>query len=179
MLSKWQIFFVGQVMVILLASFAFAQSRNTQNTLKLDDPASRPAATIESVAWLAGTWQGKAFGGEFEEVWTVPSAGAMAGLFKLMHDGKPTMYEFELIVEEEGSLSVKLKHFNSDLSGWEEKDKFISFPLVKLTDDAAYFDGLTYRRVGADQVQVYVAIEQNGKVQEEELLCQRMKFEQE
>lgn len=173
MLSIWRFIFVGQLIAIGLSSLAFGQSRNTQNTLKLDDPASRPAATIESVAWMAGSWKGKAFGGDFEEVWATPSAGTMAGLFKLIHNNKVTMYEFELIVEDEGSLSVQLKHFNADLSGWEHKDKFVSFPLVKLTDDAAYFDGLTYRRDGPDRLQVYVAILENGEVHEEELLFQR------
>ena len=174
MLASWQCFVVAQMMVMLLSCFAMAQSRNTENTLKLDDPASRPMATIASVAWLAGTWQGKAFGGEVEEVWTLPSAGTMAGLFKLVHKGKPTMYEFELIIEEADSLSIRLKHFNADLSGWEEKNHFVSFPLVKLSENVAYFDGLTYRRVGADKLQVYVAIEHNGKVEEEELLLQRV-----
>ncbi len=45
---------------------------------------------------------------------------------------------------------------------------------MKLTADAAYFDGLTYRRDGPDRLQVYVAIEKNGEVHEEELLFQRM-----
>ena len=174
MLCSLRLVFIGHLMVVGLASVTFAQSRNTQNTLKLDDPASRPAATIESVAWMAGSWKGKAFGGDFEEVWTPPSAGTMVGLFKLMHNAKPTMYEFELIVEDEGSLSLQLKHFNADFSGWEEKDKFVSFPLVKLTDDAAYFDGLTYRRDGPDRLQVYVAITENGKVHEEKLIFLRM-----
>jgi hypothetical protein len=163
--------------VILLVSIAISQSQNTENTLKLDDPDLRPEAKIDSIAWLAGVWKGKAFGGEFEEIWTIPSGGAMAGLFKLMHEGKPTMYEFEIIVEEMGSLIIKLKHFNSDLIGWEDKDKFISFPLVKLTNDAAYFDGLTYRKIGSDKLQVFVAIKRDGKIHEEELLCERVKEE--
>ena len=37
----------------------------------------------------------------------------MVGTFKLMHNNKPTMYELMLIVEEKGSLNVKLKHFVS------------------------------------------------------------------
>jgi len=117
---------IVHLIVAGLGSVAFGQSRNTRHTLKLNDLASRPAATIDSVAWLAGSWKGKAFGGTFEEVWTAPSGGTMVGMFKLMHNNQPTMYEFELIVEEKGSLSVQLKHFNADFSGWEEKDGFVS-----------------------------------------------------
>ncbi len=162
------------MIMVGLGSVALGQGRNTQNTLKLDDPTSRPAATIESVAWLVGSWKGEAFGGTFEETWTAASSGTMVGMFKLMHNNRPTMYEFVLIVEEKSSLSVQLKHFNADLSGWEEKDKFISFPLVKLTANAVYFDGLTYRRDGPDRLKVYVVIENDGVVQEEELLFHRM-----
>ena len=83
------------------------------------------------------------------------------------------MYEFVLIIEEEGSLSVQLKHFNADLSGWEEKDKHISFPLVKLTAKAAYFEGLTYLRDGPDRLKVYVVAGQEGNVKEEAIVYHR------
>ena len=49
-----------------------------------------------------------------------------------------------------GSLEYRLKHFNADLTGWEEKAEVRSFPLVAREGDAWYFDGLTVRRDGAD-----------------------------
>ncbi len=161
------------VVTACLASAAAAQSRNTEHTLKLDDPDSRPPATIADVAWMAGSWQGEAFGGAVEEVWTPPSAGTMAGMFKLVSGGSPALYEFQLIVEEEGSLILKLKHYGADFSGWEDKDEFVSFPLVKLTEDAAFFSGLTYRRAGPDELEVHVAIERDGKQHEERLALRR------
>ena len=165
---------IAVLFILGLVSVALGQSRHTQNTLKLDDQNIRPKATIESVSWLVGSWKGEAFGGTFEEVWTEASSSTMVGMFKLMHNNKPTMYEFELIVEEKGSLTVQLKHFNADLSGWEEKDQFISFPLVKLTENAAYFEGLTYLRDGPDRLKVYVVVGQDGVVREEAMLFHRM-----
>ena len=159
--------------VACLASPASAQSRNTENTLKLDDPAKRPPATIDAVAWMVGSWVGEAFGGDVEEVWTPPSAGTMVGMFKLAHDGKPSMYEFQIVVQEEGSLTLKLKHYHADFRGWEEKDEHVSFPLVKLGEDVAYFSGLTYRLVAPDQLEVHVALDQDDKTQEERLLFRR------
>ena len=173
-LSIRRLTLIVHLIVAGLGSVAFGQSRNTQHTLKLDDLTFRPVATIDSVAWLAGSWRGRAFGGTFEEVWTAASGGTMIGMFKLMHNNQPTMYEFMLIVEDKGSLSVQLKHFNADFSGWEEKDGFVSFPLVKLTADAAYFDGLTYRRDGPDRLKVYVAIKKGEELHEEELLFHRI-----
>lgn len=133
-----------------------AESNKTDHTLMLaeDEP---PAATIADAAWLVGSWQGEGFGGTIEEVWSDPSAGSMMGMFKLMHNDEPSMYELELIVEEEGTLVLKVKHFEANFSAWEEKEEFLSFPLVKLTDNAIYFEGLTFNRVGPDKLEVYLA----------------------
>ena len=152
-----------------------AQSRRTEHTLKLDDPANRPAATIDQMAWLAGTWEGELFGGRFEEHWSAPSVGTMPGIFKLIHDGVVTFYEFAVFVEEEGSLALKLKHFNADMTGWEEKDDFVTFPLVEITDEAALFSGLSYRRQGPDRVLVHLALRRQGELIEEEMTFRRVK----
>lgn len=152
-----------------VAALASAQSAHTENTLKLDEPGNRPAATIEDVAWLAGTWRGEGLGGTVEEIWSAPSGGAMMGMFKLVKEGKPGLYEFELIVEEEGSLTLKLKHFDAGLASWEEKDEYVSFPLVKLEEQAAYFGGLTYRLVGPGRLRSFVALDYGEGVQEARL----------
>ena len=56
----------------VIADESMAQSKNTPNTLALDDPDTRPEAKIEDVAWMAGNWKGEAFGGLSEEVWSPP-----------------------------------------------------------------------------------------------------------
>lgn len=152
-----------------VATMASAQGPHTENTLALDDPGQRPAATIEDIAWLAGTWRGEGLGGTVEEIWSAPSGGAMMGMFKLVKEGRPGLYEFELIVEEAGSLTLKLKHFNADLASWEEKEEYVSFPLVKLEKDAAFFSGLTYRLTAPGRLQVFVALDFGEGVHEEEL----------
>ena len=54
------------------------------------------------------------------------------------------------IVQVGASLEYRLKHFNPDLTGWEEKGQVVRFPLVAVEKDAWYFDGLTVRRDGPD-----------------------------
>jgi hypothetical protein len=163
------------VCLVVAASPAAAQSQQTEHTLALGETGARPRATIDRLAWLVGHWEGEAFGGTFEESWSPPSVGTMVGSFKLKHDGKPTMYELFLLVEEEGTLTIKLKHFDPDLKGWEEKDDFVSFPLVKITDDAAHFDGLTYVRRSTDEIAVFLAIRKDGTLSEETLIYRRAK----
>ena len=153
--------------VLAATQVSFSQSRNTEHTLKLDDAEKRPAAKIEDVAWLAGSWVGEGLGGQLEELWSAPSAGTMVGAFKLIQKGKPLIYEVELIVEEEQSLALRVKHFTGEFVAWEEKDKFVDFPLVKLTDDAAYFSGLTFRRDGPDRIEIYLSMSHDGEKAEE------------
>ena len=161
------------VAIAATASVAFGQSRRTEHVLKLDDPSHPPAASIEDMAWLAGSWHGEGLGGTVEEVWSRPSAGAMMGMFKHIQEGEPTFYELELIVEEKESLVLKLKHFNADLTGWEDKQEFVSFPLVRMAEDASYFDGLTYRRLENDTLEVYVVIGDGDEVREEGFVFHR------
>lgn len=136
----------------------------TPNTLALPADAVRPKATLAAVAWLAGgAWHGEGLGGVAEEQWSAPAAGAMMGMFRLVKrddDGRDsaTFYEFLMFVEQEGSIVLKLKHFNADLTGWEEKDRFVTFRLVRATPEAVHFDGLTFRRDAPDRLSIFLAL---------------------
>ena len=90
---------------------------------------------LENIAWISGTWHGEAFGGKTEEIWSEPSGGSMMATFKLINEGKVTFYEIEIIREIENSLILQLKHFGSDLKGWESKDDTVDFPLKEITEN--------------------------------------------
>lgn len=144
-----------------------AQSPMTAGTLKLDEGATRAAATIEDVAWIAGHWHGEAFGGLSEEIWSPPLAGAMMGVYRSIENGAVRFYEILQIIPEDGSLSLRLKHFDSMLRGWEEKDEVRAFPLVKIETGVAWFEGMTFRRDGPDAIVVLLAIEHADRAPEE------------
>lgn len=58
--------------------------------------------------------------------------------------------------------------------GWEEKDRFVTFRLVKLTPTEAYFGGLTFRRVGDGRLEIFLALRgADGAVREEEFRMER------
>ena len=48
-------------------------------------------------------------------------------------------------------MVLRLKHFNADLTGWEEKDDMVTFRLLGLEPCAAYFHGLTLRCADAER----------------------------
>ena len=85
---------------------------------RLGDKAS-PPATIAAAAWLEGHWLGDGLGGVSEEVWSPPRGGVMMGMYRSLKQDKASFYEFLMLVEENGTLVMKLKHFNPDFSGWD------------------------------------------------------------
>jgi hypothetical protein len=149
--------------------------RETANTLRASAGAAGPAATLEQMKWLVGHWRGTGLGGVSEEMWSEPAGGVMMGMYRLVINGKPSFYEFIHLAEDNGSLVMKLKHFNADLTAWEEKDRFVTFRLVKLGVNEAHFDGLTFRR-SADRLQIFLALrDKDGKVREEAFQLDRVR----
>ena len=136
-------------------------------TLTYDSLIGSPKATLEDVAWISGYWRGEAFNGEVEEIWSSPLGNSMVASFKLVVDDEVKFYEIEIITEINGTLMLRLKHFHSDLRGWEEKDETVDFPLVKITENRVYFDGMTFEKVSDNEMNVYVLIKQEDKVAEE------------
>lgn len=148
-----------------LALLATTISAFAQKTITLGDKES-PKATLSDVAWIAGSWEGLAFGGQVQEVWSPPLGDSMMCAFKLVVDGKVEFYELCQIKEENGSLVLRLKHFNGDLTAWEEKDETVDFRLVKIEKDIAYFDGFTVERVSKDKINMHVMIGKAGEESE-------------
>ena len=157
----------------LLAAHVEADSRASERTYKLDDPSQRPAATLEDVDWLVGSWVGTGFGQRFEQVWNPRSAGSMVGMFKLYDDGAVNFYELLVLIEVEGSLELRVKHFTPEFIAWEEKQDYVAFPLVRIDNDAIHFSGLSFYRIDDVTMKGYLAMRNDVGIREETLLYRR------
>lgn len=152
----------------LITVFLFISiSAYSQNTLSLGNKSS-PKAKLSDVAWIQGSWEGEAFGGQVQEVWSPPLGDSMMCAFKLVVDGKVQFYELIQIRAENESLILRLKHFHGDLKAWETKEETVDFPLVKVEKDIVYFDGFTVKKVTEDSLNMYVMIGEKGKKEEVE-----------
>ena len=140
-----------------------ARTQQGPQTLKLSDQAAMPEASIEDAAWIAGHWRGEMFGGVGEEIWSEPCGGTMMGVYKHVVGDAVTFYELMIIVEESNSLILKLKHFNADLTAWEEKEEMVDFPLAKITPTEIFFDGLTFRKIEDDTMECFLRTQRNGQ----------------
>lgn len=150
-----------------------AAEPHTEHTLRLSEGEARPAATLADAHWLVGDWAGTAFGKQFDETWNPPSAGTMVGTFKLFDDSGVSMYEILFLNEEEGTLSLKVKHFNADFSAWEEKGDYVNFRLVAMEDDALHFGGLSFYRRSSDHIDAYIVMREGDHVVEYPLVYRR------
>jgi hypothetical protein len=157
-------------MIRALAAFALA--------LALASPAAAQApaqtASIAEAAWLTGRWQGQGLGGELEEAFSAPLAGQMVGHFRLAQGGKTSFYQLFLIEEHEGGLVFRYRHFNSDFTGWEEKDKSNAFAFVSAKPGELAFNGLTLRAVGTDGLVITIRMRQGETVSDQTLRLTRV-----
>ncbi|MDF2158387.1 DUF6265 family protein [Algoriphagus sp. CAU 1675] len=119
-------------------------------------------ANIEDFSWMVGYWSGPGLEGECEEVWMPAVDGHMIGTFRFWENGKLVFSEFMNLIQEGESISMKLKHFSSDLTGWEEKEEWTTFQLIELGNKKAWFNGMTIERDG-EKLIIQVNISENGQ----------------
>ncbi|MBX7541454.1 DUF6265 family protein [Qipengyuania sphaerica] len=135
-----------------------------QETRVAPDDHVPPPAGVEQMDWLVGQWVGTGIGGApAMESWLPPSGDTMVGTFvQETGEGGIRFSEILYLMEEEGTLVLRLKHFNADLTGWEEKDKMLTFRLIAVEDCAAYFRSLTLRCDGEDGLLAAVRMKSAG-----------------
>lgn len=113
------------------------------------------AGPMEDLAWLEGTWRGGAEGVVMEETWSAPVAQTMVGTFRFIQDDTALFYEIMVMELEQGVPTMRLKHFDPGLVGWEKRKKAMSFALTAyqpgswaVFTDPAEGKSLRYQRDG-------------------------------
>lgn len=161
--------------VLSVTSPGLAAEPRTEHTFQLTEGEERPAATLADAAILVGNWTGTAFGERMEETWSAPTGGSMVGTFKLFSGDEPSMYEIMLLTVEDGTLSLKVKHFNADFTAWEDKPDYVNFKLVKFSENELHFGGLSFYRRDADTLDGYIVMRNGEEVTEHHMAYQRQK----
>jgi hypothetical protein len=153
---------VMKKIMLFFLSIALSQQLYAQDVLRLGPDEEPGIGSLENLAWLQGYWVGTGLGGEVDELWLPVMDNSMIGTFRLKMDSTLIFSEYMVIEEVDEKLILKLKHFNKDLSPWEEKDQWTEFKFIKSEGQTAWFSGLTYQRVG-DTLNVYLRLTQNGQ----------------
>lgn len=134
------------------------------------------AGDLADLAWIAGTWSGEMDGSTIEEQWSAPAGGAMMGMFRWVKGGKVLIYEFLLLESDPAGVTLRFRHFEPGLIGWEEKNApLVLKPIAGGPGEAAFEGGepgnplkLVYRRTGDRTMTVVLERLKDGakKVQE-------------
>lgn len=128
---------------------------------------SNRTVSIADAAWLAGRWVGEGFDGQMEETWAPPVGGQMIGHFRYWREDQPQFYELLLLDVIDEGLRMRVKHFGTDMVGWEEKDDWITFEPVSVEPDALLFNGLEIRRVNDERIVISLRMRHGDTVKEE------------
>ncbi len=152
--------------VLILCFLALGISCKAQNTLSISEGHVSPKANLSQIAWMEGHWKGEAFGGITEEIWSPPLGESMLFSFKLVVDNKVNFYELGHIRKIGESLIFELKHFGPDLKGWEEKEEVQQFKFIKAEKNRMYFDGFTFEKVSANEINIYGLIHTGDNAEE-------------
>ncbi|MFX0151711.1 MAG: DUF6265 family protein [Candidatus Hodarchaeota archaeon] len=121
---------------------------------------------------LIGNWYGKIGDDIVEESWSTPAANSIMGMFRWIKDAKIYFYEFIVIDKTEEKIKLKIKHFNSDFTGWEEKADFVYYVLKEVTDSKIIFGSddpsekgrIIYERPDENTLIAVLEMAQTGKV---------------
>ncbi|HRY44137.1 MAG TPA: DUF6265 family protein [Thermoanaerobaculia bacterium] len=104
-------------------------------------PRAAIAASLADIAWLSGGWvveKGETYS---EEWWSAPSGDSMVGAWRLSISGRARLFELLTLMEEEGRVVLRIRHFDAKGVAWEEKDRPLVLPLVEKGTRQAVFEG--------------------------------------
>lgn len=126
--------------------------------LSISAHAAESGPTIADFEFLVGYWEGSGFGGQSEEIWMPPRDGRMFGIFKQSSAAELQFTEFIEISREADTFVVRLRHFNSDFTAWEDKQEYVTFPLISVDTNKATFEGLSYELIAEDQLRITLVL---------------------
>ena len=97
--------------------------------------------TVDSLAWLTGSWQGPINGNILEETWLTPRAGTIVALVRSTNELVTDFVEIIHIKEVNGTLNLQLQLFDNSLS--PANPKAHSFVLTKMDKNYIEFKGIS------------------------------------
>ena len=102
--------------------------------------AAQPAASIDQLEWMTGTWQVALGANTLEENWVVPAGGSIAAMVR-MYGETTSMFEVITIEEKDGTLAMTIQQWNS---GFEPRTpEAQQLILSEISDQRVMFEAVT------------------------------------
>ncbi|MEL7446470.1 MAG: DUF6265 family protein [Pseudomonadota bacterium] len=116
-------------------------------------------STLDDLAWMEGTWVGsRGPGHTVQHVILAEEVGHMPGFVRSWQGDTVLFYEITTFAEVGDHVAYRVKHFNYDLTGWEEREQVIHRPLLGKGKGMLRFNGITFEQTDEDSFTVYFRI---------------------
>ncbi len=101
--------------------------------------------TLADLDWIEGTWRSESVDAKgvrsiAEEHWGAAIGETRLGWFRALRDGRARFYEFEALRRDSAGVSLVIKHFSGDFTGWEAADSAAVYRLVRTGEREAHFE---------------------------------------
>ena len=141
--------------------------------------ADKTESKLDSLAFLAGSWERRVGNTTMEEHWTRPSGGCMMGLMRQVSDGRTQIREFLLLEETDSGIVMTVKHVGpriADIPG-----RTYHMKLAKFDGTEAVFENtgegtlkaVVYRKQ-QDGLYAAIKVDRNGQLRDIELPFKQM-----
>ena len=100
-----------------------------------------PAATVEDLSWMTGTWSVPFGPNTLEENWIEPKDGAIASMVRMSGNGSTSMYEVIIIEEKEGSLEMSIQQWGPNFEPRSEQAQ--KMELTEIGEKRVKFTAIT------------------------------------
>ena len=102
--------------------------------------AAQPAASIDQLAWMTGTWEAALGPNTLEETWVAPTGGSIAAMVR-MYGESTSMFEVITIEEKDGTLAMTVQQWDS---GFEPRmPEAQQLILSEISDQRVMFEAVT------------------------------------
>jgi len=129
---------------------------------------SEDTPSWDNIAWMTGDWIGDGFGGVSYENWSKPINDIMTGTYRHTSEGNNNFFEFIIISKnKDNKFEMKLRHFNPDMTAWEDKEGHLIWPLKSQSKNKVTFGPCTYELVAPDKMKITLIMENDGKQETE------------
>jgi len=101
---------------------------------------AQPAATVDQLGWMTGTWQTALGPNTLEENWVAPSGGSMAAMVR-MYGATTSMFEVFTIEEKDGTLAMTVQQWGSGFTPRQPEAQHLI--LSEIGDQRVMFEAVT------------------------------------
>lgn len=129
---------------LILNIFIFLCVHSFSQNILFQNEKNHPInSSIDKMNWILGDWSAN-------------NSKSLMGVASIYSKDNIVLFEILSITEEEGKLYLRLRHFDSKMNAWEEKDQPKTLPLLKVKGNKYFFHGYTFEKIGKDQFKVWI-----------------------